>query len=80
MTLAERIKLMDDMIRENPDVTIKDYMDLCKELVEIKATNVPEPLIILKQVEQELMEPEKKKRRPWGSRMDKKYLTTYKIR
>lgn len=32
MTLAERIKLIDQMIRENPDYTIKDYLELVKDI------------------------------------------------
>lgn len=32
MTLTEQISLIDSMIRENPDYTIRDYQDLMKEL------------------------------------------------
>jgi hypothetical protein len=78
MTLANRIKLIDDMIRENPDATIGNYLELCKELGSIAAAAPADPIIILKQVEQEIMEP--KKRRPWGSsKMRSKYLRTFKI-
>lgn len=36
MKLSDRIQLIDDMIRENPDYTIKDYLELVKELEGIK--------------------------------------------
>lgn len=32
MTLADQISLIDDMIKENPDYTIRDFLDLMKEL------------------------------------------------
>lgn len=32
MTLSEQISLVDQMIRENPDYTIRDYLDLCAEI------------------------------------------------
>jgi hypothetical protein len=32
MTLAEQISLIDEMIRENPDYTIRDFLDLMKEI------------------------------------------------
>lgn len=35
MTLAEKISLIDQMIRENPDYTIRDYQDLMAELAAI---------------------------------------------
>jgi hypothetical protein len=38
MTLDERVALIDAMIKENPDYTIKDYMELVKDIdtIEIK--------------------------------------------
>lgn len=32
MTLPEQISLIDQMISENPDYTIRDYLDLMKEI------------------------------------------------
>lgn len=34
MNLHDRIKLIDDMIRENRDLTIGEYYDLLKEMEE----------------------------------------------
>ena len=38
MTLATRIQLIDDMVKENPDVTIKDYVELVREINRIKSS------------------------------------------
>lgn len=35
MTLAEQISLIDQMIRENPDYTVRDFLDLMKELAAV---------------------------------------------
>lgn len=35
MTLAEQISLIDQMIRENPDYTIRDYLDLLAEIAAV---------------------------------------------
>lgn len=35
MTLAEQTSLIDAMIKENPDYTIRDYLDLMRELSHI---------------------------------------------
>lgn len=35
MTLDEQISLIDQMIRENPDYTIRDYLDLMAELTAV---------------------------------------------
>lgn len=35
MTLAEQISLIDQMIRENPDYTIRDFLDLMAELAAV---------------------------------------------
>lgn len=35
MTLDEQISLVDQMIRENPDYTIRDFLDLMAELVAV---------------------------------------------
>ena len=32
MTLTEQISLIDQMIRENPDYTIRDYLDLIEDI------------------------------------------------
>lgn len=37
MTLADRVKLVDEMIRENPDVTIRDYISVARELELVKS-------------------------------------------
>lgn len=36
MTLEARDKLIRDLIKESPDATIKDYMEVCKEIVGIE--------------------------------------------
>ncbi len=45
MTLSERIQLIDSMIRENPDFTIRDYLDLVKDIESIKAAATYTPVI-----------------------------------
>lgn len=35
MTLDEQISLIDQMIRENPDYTIRDYLDLMAEVAAV---------------------------------------------
>jgi hypothetical protein len=39
MTLGDRTILIDRMIRENPDATIKEYLELVKEFDQINETN-----------------------------------------
>jgi hypothetical protein len=47
MTLAEQISLIDEMIRENPDYTIRDFLDLMADIqsvassMEIKSWPIP---------------------------------------
>lgn len=36
MTLEAKDKLISDLIKENPDSTIKDYLEICKELDSIE--------------------------------------------
>lgn len=36
MTLEARDKLICDLIKENSDATIKDYLEVCKEIVGIE--------------------------------------------
>lgn len=38
MTLAEQISLVDAMIKENPDYTIRDFLDLMKELQSVESS------------------------------------------
>jgi hypothetical protein len=47
MTLSARIKLIDDMVRENPDATIKDYLELVRELDTISISNETQLYLIL---------------------------------
>jgi hypothetical protein len=48
MTLAARTKLINDMIQENPDTTIKDYLELVKDLEGIEEkTRTDERFILL---------------------------------
>lgn len=43
MTLQRKIELVDVLITENPDATIKDYLELIGELPYLdEATDVPE--------------------------------------
>jgi hypothetical protein len=39
MTLEAKDKLIRDLIRENPDATIRDYLEIVKELESIEATD-----------------------------------------
>lgn len=39
MTLTEQSQLIDDMIKEREDYTIKDFLDLRQELRSISSTN-----------------------------------------
>lgn len=39
MTLEAKNKLINDLIRENPDSTIKDYLEVIKELESIEETD-----------------------------------------
>lgn len=72
MTLCERIKLVDDMIRENPDSTIKDYMELMGELVKIeRATIINPPIVVLKQME-------RKPRKERDSKTIRKYHSVFR--
>jgi hypothetical protein len=48
MTLSARIKLINDMVRENPDTTIKDYLELVRDLEGIsEKTKADERFILL---------------------------------
>lgn len=46
MTMAARNKLVNDMIRENPDSTIKDFVEAVKEFDAIRKAANQSPLII----------------------------------
>lgn len=70
MTLCERIKLIDDMIRENPNVTIKDYLELVGEIREIENVNHIELPIIAY--------PDKTFRRRKPNRVNDKYFQQYR--
>jgi hypothetical protein len=45
MTLEAKDKLIRDLIKENPDSTIRDYLELVKELESIEATEPIIPLV-----------------------------------
>jgi len=36
MTLEAKDKLINDLIKENPDATIRDYLEVCKEIIGIE--------------------------------------------
>jgi hypothetical protein len=40
MTLAAQISLIDDLIKENGDVTIRDFLDLLAEIESIEAPRI----------------------------------------
>jgi hypothetical protein len=46
MTLCERIKLIDDMVRENPNATIKEYMELIGDIGKIEDANEMDKVVI----------------------------------
>jgi hypothetical protein len=39
MTLEAKDKLIDDLIKENPDSTIKDYLEVVKEIEQIETAD-----------------------------------------
>lgn len=41
MTLSARIQLIDDMIRENPDYTVRDYLEMVGEIERIQPEDRP---------------------------------------
>jgi len=49
MTHEEKISLIDAMVKENPDYTIKDYLELVKDIdrISIKTQAIEENEIIL---------------------------------
>lgn len=61
MTLADRIKLIDDMIRENPDVTIKDYIELVGEVRKIASAPIEVVAILEKKIKKYKINPTEKK-------------------
>jgi hypothetical protein len=71
MTLTARIKLINDMVRENPDTTIRDYLELVKEMKGIRkaANQVIVPVIV------NPLPPKKRS----VKRESGKYLQTYKL-
>lgn len=46
--MEQQIKLVDDMIAENPDATVKDFLDLLKDIEAIEETVQPEPTRLVK--------------------------------
>jgi phosphopantetheine adenylyltransferase len=46
MTLCERIKLIDDMVKENPNATIKEYMELIGDIGKIEDANEMDKVVI----------------------------------
>jgi len=38
MTLADKVRLVEDLIRENEDATIREYLDCLKEIEQVEAT------------------------------------------
>jgi hypothetical protein len=75
MTLSARIKLIDDMVRENPDTTIKDYLELVRDIKEIRAAANDEEIIV-PVISNPLRLP-RKKRSP--NKVSGKYTQTYKL-
>jgi hypothetical protein len=71
MTLTARIKLINDMIQENPDTTIKEYLELVKDMKGIRkaANQIIVPVIV---------KPFPPKKRS-VKRESGKYLQTYKL-
>jgi hypothetical protein len=75
MTLSARIKLIDDMVRENPYTTIKDYLGLVRDIQGIRAATSDEEIIV-PVISNPLRLP-RKKRSP--NKVSGKYLQSYKL-
>lgn len=71
MTLNERISLIDSLIKENPDTTIKDYLETLSEITGISQAM----FLIPKKKEVELVLKEEKHRKVFQA----KYVTPAKI-
>lgn len=51
MNLCTQTELINDMVRENPDTTIKEYLELVRDLEGIRATNGSvDHLVLLKKI------------------------------
>jgi hypothetical protein len=51
MTLKDRISLIDQMINEDPEATIKDYLELVKDLQAIESAASATPVIPITKVQ-----------------------------
>lgn len=76
MTLEEQNHLINDLIRENPDTTIKDFLDLKTEISGIAAIT-PKPTIEEAIIAVEVVVNKEKRRR---RDQERKYGQTYKFR
>lgn len=75
MTLEERISIIDKMIRENPDYTIRDYLELCGEV-----NNIRQAVVMAPKQDKWLGATLPQKRDYMSVKgNDRKYLQTYKI-
>lgn len=61
MTLADRIKLIDDMVRENQDVTIRDYIELVGEVRKIESVSIESVVFLEKKIKKYKVNPTEKK-------------------
>jgi hypothetical protein len=46
--MEQQIVLINEMISENPDATIRDFLDLLNDIELIEATSKPEPTRLVK--------------------------------
>jgi len=71
MTLSDRIQLIDDMIRENPEYTIEDYDNMVREITAVESA--PQGDIKIQKLMQDLFGSEKMLalswRQPFGTAM-----------
>lgn len=76
MTLADKTKLINDLIRENPDATIKDFLECMVELTGIARAAPPPTIEETITAAEEVL---KKSRGRWKTD-ERKYGQTYLIR
>lgn len=86
MNLADRTILIERMIRENSDATIKKYLELVKEFDEIRALVVDKNISILstdgdysQEIPADNMKLVAVRKRKTRKKLESKYLKSYKM-
>jgi hypothetical protein len=80
MTLEDRIKLVNDLVRENPDVTIKEYLEAVGEIdVEVEGIAAASISVIIPAKDQPLFDEWLNIRKRSPNKINPKYIKTYRI-